>query len=189
MQINNSKLNKELPLTSKNLMKMLDVWKIHYKSYSHEPVMSVKEAKLLQEELFGLDKNNGHIKNLYLRDKRKNNILLVTHQDALIDLKLLAKIINMDRLSFGSPNRLFENLGVLPGAVSPFAMINGANKNVSLFLDKNLKSFRKIYAHPLENDKTLEISIEQLEKFFEKMSVIPNWIDLDFIDNLKTYYQ
>ena len=89
----------------------------------------------------------------------------------------------MDRLSFGSPNRLFENLGVLPGAVSPFAMINGANKNVSLFLDKNLKSFRKIYAHPLENDKTLEISIEQLEKFFEKMSVIPNWIDLDFIDN------
>ena len=183
MPIDNLNLDKQLLVTSKNLIKKLDNWNINYKSYSHEPVMSVKEAKLVQEELFGLDKNNGHIKNLYLRDKRKNNILLVTHQDALIDLKLLAKIINMERLSFGSPNRLFENLGVLPGAVSPFAMINGANKNVSLFLDKNLKSFRKIYAHPLENDKTLEISIEQLEKFFEKMSVIPNWIDLDFIDN------
>ena len=68
----------------------------------------------------------------------------------------------MERLSFGSPDRLMENLGVLPGAVSPFAMINGANKNVSLFLDNNLKSFSKIYAHPLENDKTLEISIKQI---------------------------
>ena len=183
MQINNSKLNKELPITSKNLMQMLGDWKINYKVHFHEPVMSVKEAKLVQEELFGLDKNNGHIKNLYLRDKRKNNILIVAHQDALIDLKLLAKIIKMERLSFGSPDRLLEYLGVLPGAVSPFAMINGAKTGVSLFLDNNLKSFSKIYAHPLENDKTLEISIKQLEKFFEKISVIPNWIDLDFIDN------
>ena len=182
MQINNSKLNKEPPITSKNLIKILDNWKIIYKSYSHEPVMSVKEAKLVQEELFGLD-TNGHIKNLYLRDKRKNNILIVAHQDALIDLKLLAKIIKMERLSFGSPNRLFENLGVLPGAVSPFAMINGAKTGVSLFLDNNLKSFSKIYAHPLENDKTLEISIKQLEKFFEKITVIPNWINLSSIDN------
>ena len=182
MEINNSKLNKELPITSKNLMKMLGYWKINYKVHFHEPVMSVKEAKLVQEELFGLDKNNGHIKNLYLRDKRKNNILLVAHQDALIDLKLLAKIIKMERLSFGSPDRLMENLGVLPGAVSPFAMINGANKNVSLFLDDSLKSFRKIYAHPLENDKTLEISIDQLEMFFEKISIIPNWINLNFIE-------
>jgi Ala-tRNA(Pro) deacylase len=183
MQINNSKLNKEPPITSKNLIKILDDWKIIYKSYSHEPVMSVKEAKLVQEELFGLDKNNGHIKNLYLRDKRKNNILIVAHQDALIDLKLLAKIIKMERLIFGSTDRLFEHLGVLPGAVSPFAMINGAKTGVYLFLDNNLKSFSKIYAHPLENDKTLEISIKQLEKFFEKISIIPNWIDLDTIDN------
>ena len=183
MQINNSNLEKELPLTANNFIKILDDWKIIYKSYSHEPVMSVKEAKLVQEELFGVDKNNGHIKNLYLRDKRKNNILIVAHQDALIDLKLLAKIIKMERLSFGSPNRLFENLGVLPGAVSPFAMINGAKTGVFLFLDNNLMSFSKIYAHPLENDKTLEISIKQLEKFFEKITVIPNWINLSPIDN------
>ena len=181
MLINN--LNKKLPVTSQNLLKKLDYWKIEYKTFIHDPVMSVQEAKLIQNKLFGFDKDKGHIKNLYLRDKRKNNILLVAHQDALIDLKLLAKIINMDRLSFGSPNRLFENLGVLPGAVSPFAMINGAKTGVYLFLDNNLKSFSKIYAHPLENDKTLEISIKQLEKFFEKISIIPNWIDLDSIDN------
>jgi Ala-tRNA(Pro) deacylase len=180
MPINN--LNKELPVTSQNLLKNLDYWKIEYKTYIHDPVMSVQEAKLIQNKLFGFDKDKGHIKNLYLRDKRKNNILIVAHQDALIDLKLLAKITKMERLSFGSPDRLMENLGVLPGAVSPFAMINGANKNVSLFLDDSLKSFKKIYAHPLENDKTLEISIDQLEIFFEKISVIPNWINLKLIE-------
>ena len=180
MPINN--LNKELPVTSQNLLKKLDHWKIEYKIFIHDPVMSVQEAKLIQNKLFGFDKDKGHIKNLYLRDKRKNNILIVAHQDASIDLKLLAKIIKMERLSFGSPERLMENLGVLPGAVSPFAMINGANKNVSLFLDDSLKSFKKIYAHPLENDKTLEISIDQLEIFFEKISVIPNWINLKSIE-------
>ena len=179
MPIDNLNLDKQLLITSKNLIKKLDNWNIHYKSFSHPPVMSVQEAKLIQNKLFGFDKDKGHIKNLYLRDKRKNNILLVAHQDASIDLKLLAKIIKMERLSFGSPDRLMENLGVLPGAVSPFAMINGANKNVSLFLDNSLKSFRKIYAHPLENDKTLEISIDQLEMFFEKISIIPNWINLN----------
>ena len=84
----------------------------------------------------------------------------------------------MDRLSFGSPERLMENLGVLPGAVSPFSMINGVKKDVKLFLDNNLKSFKKIFAHPLENNQTVEIPIEQLEIFFKKISVTPIWIGL-----------
>ena len=88
MPIDNLNLNKQLPVTSKNLIKKLDNWNINYKSFSHAPVMSVQEAKLIQNKLFGFDKDKGHIKNLYLRDKRKNNILLVVHQDALIDLKL-----------------------------------------------------------------------------------------------------
>ena len=58
MQINNSKLNKELPITSKNLMKMLDDWKINYKIHSHEPVMSVKEAKLVYENLLSIQPNH-----------------------------------------------------------------------------------------------------------------------------------
>ena len=95
----------ELPTSSIELVNKLDYWKISYKLYFHKPLMTVKESKTMQKKIFGLDKSNGHIKNLFLRDKKKNNILLVAHQDTLIDLKLLAKIINMDRLSFGSPER------------------------------------------------------------------------------------
>ena len=168
----------KLPISSKQLLKQLDEWKIIYKHFTHKPLISVKESKLIQEKLFGNHNENGHIKNLYLRDKKKNNILFVTQQDAIIDLKLLAEKINMGRLSFGSHERLMENLGVLPGAVSPFAMINGVKNNVTIFLDSNLKSYKNIFAHPLENNQTLEITFDQLEKFFKKIFVITYWIDL-----------
>ena len=168
----------KLPISSKQLLKQLDEWKIIYKHFTHKPLISVKESKLIQEKLFGNHNENGHIKNLYLRDKKKNNILFVTQQDAIIDLKLLAEKINMGRLSFGSQERLMENLGVLPGAVSPFAMINGVKNNVTIFLDSKLKSYKKIFAHPLENNQTLEITFDQLEKFFKKIFVTTYWIDL-----------
>jgi Ala-tRNA(Pro) deacylase len=171
--------NIKLPTSSIQLLKQLEEWKIFYKHFTHEPLISVNESKLLQEKLFGNNKENGHIKNLYLRDKKKNNILFVAHQDAIIDLKLLAENINVGRLSFGSRERLMENLGVLPGAVSPFAMINGVKNNVSIYLDSKLKSYKNIFAHPLENNQTLEIKFDQLEKFFRKLSVEPKWINLD----------
>ena len=171
--------NIKLPTSSIQLLKQLEEWKIFYKHFTHEPLISVNESKLLQEKLFGNNKENGHIKNLYLRDKKKNNILFVAHQDAIIDLKLLAKNINVGRLSFGSHERLMENLGVLPGAVSPFAMINGVKNNVSIYLDSELKSYKNIFAHPLENNQTLEITFDQLENFFRKLSVEPKWINLD----------
>jgi len=168
----------KLPISSNQLLKQLDDWKIIYKHFTHEPLISVYESKLIQEKLFGNNKENGHIKNLYLRDKKKNNILFVAHQDAVIDLKLLAEKMNMGRLSFGSKERLMENLGVLPGAVSPFAMINGVKNNVTIFLDTKLKSYKRIFAHPLENNQTLEITFDQLEKFFKKIFVTTYWIDL-----------
>ena len=167
----------KLPISSNQLLKQLDDWKIIYKHFTHEPLISVYESKLIQEKLFGNNKENGHIKNLYLRDKKKNNILFVAHQDAVIDLKLLAEKMNMGRLSFGSKERLMENLGVLPGAVSPFAMINGVKNNVTIFLDTKLKFYKRIFAHPLENNQTLEITFDQLEKFFKKIFVTTYWID------------
>ena len=168
----------KLAISSNQLLKQLDEWKITYKHFTHDPLMSVNESKLIQEKLFGNNKENGHIKNLYLRDKKKNNILFVAHQDAIIDLKLLAENINVGRLSFGSHERLMENLGVLPGAVSPFAMINGVKNNVTIILDTKLKSYKRIFAHPLENNQTLEITFDQLEKFFKKLFVTIYWIDL-----------
>ena len=104
---------------------------------------------------------------------------MIAEQDCLIDLKNISGVLGVGRISFGSPDRLFENLGVRPGAVTPFAMINGVKKNVRLFIDSKLKQCLKIYAHPLVNDRTIEISIKSLEKFFNKIEITPNWVNLN----------
>jgi len=185
---NKNKINKEvdassrfqdsLPISSDHLLKQLDKWKISYKCYNHAPLSTVKEYKHIQNKFLNSSEGGGHIKNLYLRDHKKNNILVVAEQDHIIDLKKLKETLGTGRLSFGSSDRLMQNLGVRPGAVTPLSMINGVKQNVSLFIDVNLKLCLKIYAHPLVNDRTLELSIESLEYFFEKVGVVPHWVDL-----------
>ena len=167
-----------LPISSDAFIKKLDNWSIQYKYFEHVPLRTVNESKSVQDIFLSAEQGGGHIKNLFLRDHKKNNILIVAHQDAFIDLKNLQFKIGAGRLSFGSSNRLMEYLGVFPGAVTPFSMINGVHKNVVLFMDLSLKNYNKIYAHPLVNDRTLEITIENLEMFFKKINVIPKWINL-----------
>ena len=121
----------------------------------------------------------GHIKNLYLRDNKKRNILLVAEQDRQIDLKTLHTKLETGRLSFGSAERLMDNLGVRPGAVTPLSMINGVEAGVQLFVDSGLKSCKQIYVHPLVNDRTLGITMEGLQQFFDKIKVKPVWVDLE----------
>ena len=106
-------------------------------------------------------------------------MLLVAEQDRQIDLKSLNTKLGTGRLSFGSAERLMENLGVRPGAVTPLAMINGTQMGVQLFIDNGLKSYKQIYVHPLVNDRTLGITLEGLQAFFEKLKVEPVWVDLE----------
>jgi Ala-tRNA(Pro) deacylase len=165
-----------LPISSDELIKNLDEWGISYKCFSHVPLNTVVESKRIQSQFLNKDQGGGHIKNLYLRDHKKNNILLVVEQDQKIDLKILKKTLGLGRLSFGSTSRLMDHLGVCPGAVTPFAMITGVKREVSIFLDIELRKCQKIYAHPLVNDRTLEVSVENLEKFFEKIGAVAKWI-------------
>ena len=72
-----------------------------------------------------------------------------------------------------------ENLGVRPGAVTPFAMINGINAGVNLFVDAALRDCALIYAHPLVNDRTVALTPSSLEKFFSELVCEFQWINLD----------
>jgi Ala-tRNA(Pro) deacylase len=71
-----------------------------------------------------------------------------------------------------------ENLGVRPGAVTPLSMIKGAQMGVQLFIDSGLKRCKQIYVHPLVNDRTLCITVEGLQAFFDKIEVEPVWVYL-----------
>ena len=166
-----SKFQDSLPISSDELLKTLDQWNIKYNLFVHVPLRTVEDSKKVQG-IF-ISSENG-----YLRDKKKKNILLVAQQDQTVDLKKLSKNLGFSNLSFGSPERLMQHLGVRPGSVTPLSMITGVKNDVSLFLDKNLKSKSVIYIHPLVNDRTIEMTIENLEKFFSKIGISYIWTDL-----------
>ncbi len=165
-----------LPVSSDQLLRQLKLWAIDYTCHYHEPVGTVQQSKLIQHRFSQVGDGSGHIKNLYLRDKKKNNFLVTVEQDQEINLKALKDILGAGHLSFGSSERLMENLGVYPGAVTPFCMINGVKNGVKFFLDSDLRLCSKIYAHPLVNDRTLEVSLQNLEEFFDRIEAQIHWI-------------
>ena len=174
-----SKYQDSLPISSDAIMERLDNWGIAYTRADHVPLRTVEESKKVQGQFLSSEQGGGHIKNLYLRDNKKRNVLLVAQQDRQIDLKTLNTKLGTGRLSFGSAERLMENLGVRPGAVTPLAMITGIETGVQLFIDNELKSCQQIYVHPLVNDRTLGIKLEGLQAFFEKIEVTPICDDLE----------
>ena len=170
-----SSFQNQLPISSDDLLNILKDNRVDFKLYQHKPLHSVNESKIEQELIFQTSTNSVHIKNLFLRDKKKRNYLITCEQDKKIDLKLLKEKIKSDRLSFGSPERLYQYLGVFPGAVSPFCMLNGIKNNVKFFCDFDLKQFKNIYLHPFVNDRTVCLNINDLEKFLKKYDISINW--------------
>ena len=165
----------QLPISSDDLLNILKDNRVDFKLYQHKPLHSVNESKIEQELIFPTNTNSVHIKNLFLRDNKKRNYLITCEQDKKIDLKLLKEKIKSDRLSFGSAERLYQYLGVFPGAVSPFCMLNGIKNNVKFFCDFDLKQFKNIYLHPFVNDRTVCLNINDLEKFLKKYDISINW--------------
>ena len=168
-----SKFKDSLPTAPEALLALLDQLQTNYVVHEHPPLRTVEDAKKNRGSMLGF-----HIKNLYLRDRKKRNFLLVAGEDQSIDLKTLDQKIGCDRLSFGSGDRLFEMLGVRPGAVSPLTLVNDPDHKVHLLLDKSLQTNDRIYAHPLVNDMTLGIEGPSLQKFFVYTGHQPQWLEL-----------
>ena len=142
----------------------LNKLKCDYFIHEHPALKTVEDSKVLRGIMEG-----GHSKNLFLRDKKKNNFLITTNEDQKIDLKNLEKKLGTSRLSFGSPDRLYEFLGVKPGSVSPFALINDHKKRVSFYIDKNLLNEKILNFHPLTNNLTISLKTKDFEKFLQSI--------------------
>ena len=172
-----SKFQASLPVSSDYLIQKFRELGFAFEVFEHEAVKTVAESKKVEKLFLSSANGGGHIKNLFLRDAKKKNILLVASQDTKIDLKMIANLINCKRLSFGSSDRLFDELGVRPGAVTPFSMITGVKNSVELFMQSKLRECKLLYAHPLVNDRTVSISIENLTKFMKEIGVRINWVN------------
>jgi Ala-tRNA(Pro) deacylase len=134
---------------------------IAWDRHEHPPVFTVEEAEKHWTEVQG-----AHCKNLFLRNKKGNHHYLVVFESSkLADLRQLNRLLNEDRLSFASPERLKRFLGLDPGSVSPFGLLNDANREVVVVVDQDLKLAKTVNYHPNVNTATVGISTVDFERF------------------------
>jgi Ala-tRNA(Pro) deacylase len=152
-----------MPASPDELFAYLDSLGIAHRTVTHPPVFTVEEARTSRGRVGG-----GHTKNLFLRDKKGAVFLVVAQEDAAIELKSLHRRLGASgRFSFGSAELMRELLGVEPGSVTPFAVINDKSLRVSVVLDAGLMTHDALNFHPLVNTGTTTIAREGLIAFLE----------------------
>jgi Ala-tRNA(Pro) deacylase len=151
------------------LFAALDSLGIKHSTVKHPPLFTVEQSRSLRGQIPG-----GHTKNLFLRDKKYAIYLVVALEDAEIDLKGLHRLLKADgRFSFGSSDLLREVLGVEPGAVTPFGVINDTEGRVTVVLDSAMMEHETLNYHPLVNTMTTSINRDDLVKFLDSTGHIP----------------
>ena len=164
---------KDLPTGPVALLGMLKGLGIDFKIYNHPPIFTVAEGAHLKESIPGT-----HCRNLFLCDKKKAMTLVVAANETKVDLKAPEAKLGCARLSFGSPDRLWKYLGIFPGAVCPFALVNDKNREVGLVLDAYMMRAETVCYHPLDNAQTIALSPFDLLKFFVHTGHSPKILDL-----------
>jgi Ala-tRNA(Pro) deacylase len=158
-----------MPATPDELFAYLDKLGIAHQTVTHPPVFTVEEGRELRGAIAG-----GHTKNLFLRDKKGVPYLVVAGEDATIELRALHRLLGATgRLSFGSAELMRELLGVEPGSVTPFAVLNDTGHRVTVVLDASMMEHPTLNFHPLQNTGTTTISREGLVKFLEATGHVP----------------
>ena len=141
----------------------LGALQIPYTRHGHPAVYTVEEAERYWEGIEGT-----HCKNLFLRNKKGNHhYLLVAESRKKTDLGTLNGVLGEDRLSFASPARLAEHLGLTPGAVSPFGLLNNKDKSVIVIIDEDLKKSGLVNFHPNVNTATISLSFDDFRKYLD----------------------
>lgn len=143
-----------------DLFARFDTLGIAHVTHRHRPVFTVAESHDLKASMPG-----GHTKNLFLKDKKGAIFLISAIADTVIDLNATSKALGAGRFSFGSPELLRQTLGVEPGSVTVFALINDPEGRVQVVLDEALFAYDPVNFHPLRNDATTAVSPADMLKF------------------------
>jgi len=161
--------------TRTELLASLDRLGVDCRTVDHKPVFTVEEGRDLNKTLPG-----GHSKNFFLKDKKGALTLAVAHADTKVDLVGLGRRLGArGRLSFGKPDLMMSVLGVIPGAVTPFTLINDSAAALAhVVFDPALMAHDPVWFHPLENTASTAIAPGDLIKFAKNFGFHPQIIDL-----------
>jgi Ala-tRNA(Pro) deacylase len=158
-----------MPMSPDQLLAYLADLGIAVTTVRHPPLYTVEESQRLRGEIAG-----AHTKNLFLRDRKDNHFLLTVGEEAQVDLKTIHHVIGASgKVSFGKPETLMEVLGVTPGAVTAFGIVNDVERRVTIVFDEALMESPLVNAHPLTNEATTTIGREDLMRFAESTGHTP----------------
>jgi Ala-tRNA(Pro) deacylase len=141
-------------------------------TYEHEAVFRVGEGEDLKAGMPG-----AHTKNLFLKDAKGQLWLISAEANAQIDLKRLHPVIGAGRLSFGNPELMAQVLGVTPGSVTAFALVNDRERRVRFVLDRTLAEADVVNFHPLVNTATTAVGRAGFARFLAAVGVRPIVVD------------
>lgn len=158
--------------TRADLFAFLDAHGIAHRTLDHAPVFRVEDGLQIKASLPG-----GHTKNLFLKDAKGQLWLVSALGETAIDLKSLPGVIGSARLSFGSEERMDEALGVRPGSVTAFALLNDPRGRVRFVADAALMQADPVNFHPLSNDATTAISQAGFRRFLAALGRDPLVVD------------
>ena len=143
------------------LYELLEKLSISFEYHEHPPITTIEEAKIHWK-----DYNSGRCKNIFFRNHKGNrHYLVILEHLRQLDIHDLEKRLKQGKLTFASDQRLKRYLGVEPGSVSPFGLINDKEKHVHLFIDEKLKEFNRLAFHPNINTASLIVSKSDFLKF------------------------
>ena len=150
-----------MPVTPDELFAFLDSLGVPHSTVRHPPLFTVEQSQALRGTIPG-----AHTKNLFLKDKKGALFLVTALENAAIELKSLHNLLGAKgRFSFGSADLMLETLGVEPGSVTPFGVLNDARHEVTVVLDAALMTYDIINAHPLTNTMTTSLARDDLLRF------------------------
>lgn len=145
------------------LYKVLEELKIEFEYSEHPPAPTIEEAKK-----YWINLEASHCKNIFFRNHKGNrHYLVILSYTQVLNIHDLEKRLKQGKLSFASEKRMMKYLGLKPGSVSPFGLINDTENHVHLFIDKNLLQSDKISFHPNENTASLIIDFSDFERFLK----------------------
>lgn len=161
------------PFGPDQLFDRLQQASIRVETYHHPAIFTVADGEDLHASIPGL-----HCRNLFLRDKKGAMFLVTAANETKIDIMKLQRLLGSGRLSFGSPERLWHYLGVRPGSVCPFAVINDKEKAVRMVLDDTMMTADLVAVHPLDNTMSVTIAPADLVTFLRSTGHEPDILDM-----------
>ncbi len=167
----------ESPWTPQRLLAWLDELGIATRTVEHPAVYTVEQARQHRLGMAG-----GFSKNLFVRNKKGRMWLLVLEESRAVRLKELAKQLGAGRFSFASEQRLRRWLGVEPGSVTPFGVVNDPDGAVTVVGDQGLLDLGTLHFHPLVNTMTTAIAAEDLLGFLEASGHVPRVVEIEQVD-------